>query len=672
MKKNQEKEEARGDFPQKKMRKFTKQMKRLVLLTLFIAFWVFPSALEADAAPYRDYTGIYDDLEANFSLDTQMMHSIMAEPWDDGSYTGIVGYGYKFTTGNSDGYYSCLFQNRNVNGTINFYVIQLNKGVEEVYYTTTAGMSKSATANLNLTANTTYYILAFTDNIANVSGDSYVTVSAINDDCGNEYTTAKSIEFNRDYQGSIDSEGDVDYYSFQVPGSSSDYGHFYAITVGNDSVTSRLQANLYDSDLKSVSGYQTASLTMGLQAKRIVNLTPGETYYLAIAASSSAVNNGTYQIQIIQINDDITDGYKNASLIKTGDTSTGVIQAGSDKDIFRINTGNLTALNITLSNTGSDSSSVVCKITNSSGRVFAQGSAKGSNYNVIKVSKLSTYTDYYVVLTGTEGTSYSITPSEITYTIKYVLNGGKNASFNPNSYVYGIGTTISNPTRTNFEFQGWYKNTLFLGSKVTEISSSDSGNYTLYAKWKKKNVYDITSFRATKVSSNSLTLKWSKVKNADGYIVYRGSKKIATTKKTSCKVTGLKSCKKYTFKVRAYRTFDSGNTYGGYAKLTQYTAPAKVTINYTKGDTVSFLKGQISVSWNSVSKASGYEICTSQFKKGTYKKRAIVDKKTKCYTIKNLLKKGYWVKVRAFRKVNGETIYGAYSTPVKVYARTQK
>lgn len=84
--------------------------------------------------------------------------------------------------------------------------------------------------------------------------------------------------------------------------------------------------------------------------------------------------------------------------------------------------------------------------------------------------------------------------------------------------------------------------------------------------------------------------------------------------------------------------------------------PAKV-----KAPTIKNLQGKkLKISFKKVDNASGYQISyatNSKFKKASTKKT----KKT-AYTLKKLKKgKTYYVRVRAYRTVNGKTYYGAYS-----------
>ncbi|MDE6274430.1 MAG: InlB B-repeat-containing protein, partial [Clostridiales bacterium] len=69
-----------------------------------------------------------------------------------------------------------------------------------------------------------------------------------------------------------------------------------------------------------------------------------------------------------------------------------------------------------------------------------------------------------------------------TYTITYNLNGGTNDPANVDSYTYGVGLTLVDPTHTDYTFDGWYDAETG-GNKVTAISTTRTGNLTLYARW---------------------------------------------------------------------------------------------------------------------------------------------------------------------------------------------
>lgn len=70
----------------------------------------------------------------------------------------------------------------------------------------------------------------------------------------------------------------------------------------------------------------------------------------------------------------------------------------------------------------------------------------------------------------------------ILYQINYELDGGTNNSDNPSSYVVGETISLEEPTKDGYSFEGWYENSSFTGSEVTEISGRTE-DITLYAKF---------------------------------------------------------------------------------------------------------------------------------------------------------------------------------------------
>ena len=69
------------------------------------------------------------------------------------------------------------------------------------------------------------------------------------------------------------------------------------------------------------------------------------------------------------------------------------------------------------------------------------------------------------------------------YTIEYELDGGINSSLNPKTYNNTIDPIIlKDATKDGYTFDGWYKDSTFI-EKVTQITSENTGDLTLYAKW---------------------------------------------------------------------------------------------------------------------------------------------------------------------------------------------
>ena len=89
------------------------------------------------------------------------------------------------------------------------------------------------------------------------------------------------------------------------------------------------------------------------------------------------------------------------------------------------------------------------------------------------------------------------------YTVTLEVNGGELSS-DFNSYEYGIGASLPIPTRNGYTFAGWYTSNDFSGNAVTEISTTDFGNKTYYAKWNAI-VYNITFILDGGLLSNELS-----------------------------------------------------------------------------------------------------------------------------------------------------------------------
>lgn len=76
-----------------------------------------------------------------------------------------------------------------------------------------------------------------------------------------------------------------------------------------------------------------------------------------------------------------------------------------------------------------------------------------------------------------------------TYSVTLQTDGGTIASGKEvTSYTYGTGAvlpTTNDITREGYRFDGWYADSNFSGSPVTEITGTDTENKTFYAKWTK-------------------------------------------------------------------------------------------------------------------------------------------------------------------------------------------
>lgn len=210
------------------------------------------------------------------------------------------------------------------------------------------------------------------------------------------------------------------------------------------------------------------------------------------------------------------------------------------------------------------------------------------------------------------------------------------------------------------------------GTAIITVTSVD-GNKTATCKVK---VIEKLNVKASKQTTSSIALKWSKITGAKGYQIYRyDSKKkkyisIATVKSnknsyTIKRLNGKKGNKLaagtiYRFQIRSYITVNGKKVYKKSEIVTTATKPKKTVI--TKVIKVSSTKAKIT--WKKVKGCSGYQVWMKNGKNGKYKLiKTISNPKTVKYT-KAKLKKGqtYYFKVRAYKKVKQVKIYGAASS----------
>ena len=178
--------------------------------------------------------------------------------------------------------------------------------------------------------------------------------------------------------------------------------------------------------------------------------------------------------------------------------------------------------------------------------------------------------------------------------------------------------------------------------------------------------FDIVPGRTAKIKASESTsyikLTWQKVSGATGYRVYQYDSKTKSYKlltsikgKNTYTVKKLKSGTAYKFAVKVYTKLSDGSVYWGTSVKAEFgTKPAAVSMTAKAGTRSAAL------TWSKASGASGYQIYYATSKNGDYKKL----KSTKELTYKKTgLTKGrtYYFKVRAYKKVSGKTLYGAFS-----------
>lgn len=167
--------------------------------------------------------------------------------------------------------------------------------------------------------------------------------------------------------------------------------------------------------------------------------------------------------------------------------------------------------------------------------------------------------------------------------------------------------------------------------------------------------------KVVSVNYNSVKVTWGKVKNADGYRVYMKEngkwKTLAKVDSTSYVCKGLKTGKKYTFTVTAYKKTSNGVVLSAYDKKGISGTP-KLGTPVLKS--VKRSGSGVIFTWNKTAGANGY-LVYRKVNNGAWR---AVAKVTKGTTYKDTTaKKGakYTYTVRALRKSGTASIYSDYN-----------
>ena len=189
-------------------------------------------------------------------------------------------------------------------------------------------------------------------------------------------------------------------------------------------------------------------------------------------------------------------------------------------------------------------------------------------------------------------------------TITYKLNGGKNNPDNPATFTSGQTVTLKDPTRTGYDFKGWYKDEA-LTKPITQVKGTS--NVTVYAKWS-AHTYAVRFMgnNSTSGSMSSLSVKYGKTVELPAN----------TFKRTGYKFNGWNT-----------RADGSGTTYANRASVKNLTSKADGTVrlyarwkrnNYTvKFDGNGATSGKMS--GLSMKYGSSAELPANAFKRTGYK-----------------------------------------------------
>ncbi len=263
-----------------------------------------------------------------------------------------------------------------------------------------------------------------------------------------------------------------------------------------------------------------------------------------------------------------------------------------------------------------------------------------------------------------------------------------------NNYGINSGTSMAAPIVSGVVAMMLYVNPSLTPAQITSMLTSTATDlytpgFDVYTAWGNVNAYravataagiDIPStpqnLSASNHNYNSVALSWKVVSGVTGYHIYRaeteaGAYSLVRTNtantQTAYTDTGLVPGKTYYYKVAAYSMSDGNeieSIYAGPVSATP-TLPSPGNVKAVKNTGVD----SATLSWSSVSGASGYEIYRSTNSSSDYSLLYTTSSATETsYTDTAVLHAGtYYYKVNAYSLVNGEKAGGSPSTPVSVY-----
>lgn len=187
----------------------------------------------------------------------------------------------------------------------------------------------------------------------------------------------------------------------------------------------------------------------------------------------------------------------------------------------------------------------------------------------------------------------------------------------------------------------------------------------------------VTELKSTP-STTSITLSWKRQAGATRYQVYKYSavkkqyvlyKELTSANSTSLKVTSLKPNTPYGFKVRAIKDAAEGITLTGEFSSIFKTATKPEAPKIKTASSPSSKK--LKVTYSKVS-CSGYQVRWSTTKNfsSNYKSVYVTSPSSLTKTVTTAKsKKTYYIKVRAYRNVNGTKLYSSWSKTYKVVTK---
>ncbi|MCI9094134.1 MAG: L,D-transpeptidase [Coprobacillus sp.] len=261
------------------------------------------------------------------------------------------------------------------------------------------------------------------------------------------------------------------------------------------------------------------------------------------------------------------------------------------------------------------------------------------------------------------------------YKYKFLVQGVKSSyawtgkSIQPSMTLWQEKTNIKTNKKTtqklirNKDYTVSYKNNHRVGTGYIIIKGKGryTGNLSKKFKIVIKNNVRISVKNLKSQSAQIQFNKMSGIKKYDIILKNESGKILKTipTTKTKVQLSHLKKGTKYHVVLKAYAQEKNKVNYK--TLIASVTFRTRYVVDKVNISSVKSGNEMAQVNWKAVKDISGYEIYRSTNAKSGFKKIKTVSQKTKSYTDFLLGVKTYYYKVRAYKKVKGQTIYGAFS-----------
>lgn len=297
----------------------------------------------------------------------------------------------------------------------------------------------------------------------------------------------------------------------------------------------------------------------------------------------------------------------------------------------------------------------------------------GKTYYSSDSKELNVTTKALVVAAPKNVTSSNVTQDALTLSWDKAadVEGYQVYQYNEKTNKYDLAKTVKT---TSCTIQNLNPNKQY-AFKVRAYAKADGKTYyssyttTYKVKTKALTVTTPENVSLTDIKHTSATISWNKVSNVSGYKVYKLDTKakkyvaIATLTQTSYKLQNLAPETTYVYKVRAFVTIDGTNHYSDYTKpktLKTKAEPVPSAINAPKLNPIKASKGILTLTWNKVSDATGYNIY--HYNRKTLKYENIGWTKNTTVQLKDQPKGEIdTYRVKAYYKKNGKTVISKYS-----------